>query len=120
MGIYRIAQGSPVVFFQEPRRFTIHLVAVNRRRRFIILIAICCLSLFIFGWYSRTSHSLLELRENSDPSNEILKSQRVAIGNDSPQYNLLPEEPQRKNKFMDFIENVQTPFRRYEEERVSG
>ncbi|PRD19775.1 UNVERIFIED_CONTAM: hypothetical protein NCL1_56404 [Trichonephila clavipes] len=63
--------GSPVVLFQEPRRLTIYMAAISRRRRFTILIAICCFSLFIFGWYSRSSNNLLQTKLNEDPNSNF-------------------------------------------------
>ncbi|XP_055951728.1 uncharacterized protein LOC129987815 isoform X1 [Argiope bruennichi] len=112
--------GSPVVFLQEPRRLTVYMAAVSRRRRFIILIVICCLSLFIFGWYSRTSDNLLKLSENSSPSNEIFASQRISTGVKRPQHLPPPEVSQKENELMDFVEDDKISFRRSDEELVSG
>ncbi|GFY76815.1 uncharacterized protein TNIN_35251 [Trichonephila inaurata madagascariensis] len=47
------------------------MAAISRRRRFTILIIICCLSLFIFGWYSRSSNNLLQAKLNEDPNSNF-------------------------------------------------
>lgn len=117
--IRQVSKGSPVVLFQEPRRLTIYMAAISRRRRFTILIIVCCLSLFIFGWYSKSSNDLLLTKLNENPSSsfgipdqdltftnilENAEHERESTGVKKPQFVPHPWEPPKGNELLNLIQ----------------
>ncbi|XP_055953963.1 uncharacterized protein LOC129989445 [Argiope bruennichi] len=120
MGVYRTPQGSPVIFFQEPSRLTIYISTVSRRQRFKILIVICCLTLFILGWYLKTSKNLLKLPETSNSINDIFESQRISTRVEGSQHLPPQDQPRKENELMDFFQEYKAYFNPFQKELVFG
>ncbi|GIX91787.1 hypothetical protein CEXT_330881 [Caerostris extrusa] len=56
--------GSSVILIQEPHRITSFIATIIRRNRFLMLIAIFCMLLIFFSWYTRIQ-SIKNLKDSS-------------------------------------------------------
>ncbi|GFT14782.1 uncharacterized protein NPIL_77941 [Nephila pilipes] len=127
------APRSPVVLFQEPRRLTTYMAAISRRRRFTILIVICCVSLFIFGWYSKSSNDLLLTKLSENPSSNFVmpdqdltftnalknaEHESESVGVKRPQFVPHPWEPPNGNELLNLLmpDEEEKPFKQFEGE----
>ncbi|GIY23129.1 hypothetical protein CDAR_469662 [Caerostris darwini] len=107
----KLFRSSPVILLQEPHRLTTYMAAISRRKRFTILIVICCVSLFMFAWYSKSSNDLLAAPLNEKP-NSLFDShghknselEKNSIGIKRPLFQPHQEESSKDKELKIFME----------------